>query len=519
MRPAGLALLLAAAACLEAPDYTGRVCDALNPCPGGYQCASDGRCAIEGADGGVLPGDASPLDAGERTDTGSLDAAGLDAAPSDGEHPDADPVDAGLWPDAEDPIEARCRDVVRHPASGWEARHFRLDGNGELGVCAGVEDLAGDGISRDYMSGGPLPGLTERFGSRYTATRTFQEGVHTLTLDHDDGLRVFIDGALVYERWQDGVQLGVTVRTPHLAAGPHQIAIEHYELQGFARIGFDYQRGCGALEAIQNGWTVGWFRLAQDGSLDRAACFGVETVQGGPLSLSYAGGAPALVAAQGVSDGFGFVARGRRSFTGATRFTFSHDDGLRVSVAGTAVYDGWTNGPQSNRQVEIYTVGTRDVELEGSELTGDAAWSVAWSSVCAIQTAPSPTAWRARYFPAVMNANGFALDRSTCLGAETITGAQLAAQWMGGAAGPPSGLGITEMWGAEYTGPRSFGANTTINLHHDDGLRVYSGAVLLYESWTAPQVITTSMVITAGDHDLRLEYFEWQGGAGIGFTW
>jgi hypothetical protein len=519
---AGLVLLCAAqVACLETPDYTGRSCDPLNPCPSGYECGSNGTCSAGGA---IFP-DAAALDALDPAqdarppgDALSFDSETTDSS-EDAGVADLGPADTGIPPDGGDVVRERCANPTGSPAIGWEARYFTLGSQNQLDTCLGVEDFMGDAITRDYGNGGPLEGVTDRFGARYTARRTFPQGVLTLLMSHDDGLRVLIDGATVYERWSDGVQLDVIARTPYLTAGPHDITVEHYENNGFSQIRFAFEEGCTRLDAPTGGWTVGYYRVDENRIIDPLDCFGVEYVPGAAITQSWGASAPAPVLAAGVTDRFAAVARGRRSIGGMTRFSMSHDDGLRVSVAGTRIYDGWTTGTRSNQQVDIYTVGVSEIVVEMHDLAGDASYSVAWTNVCAIQTAPSATSWRARYYPAVQAGSSWNLDRSICLGAETISGEQLLFDWMGGAAGPPQFLGIVEMWGAEYTGPRSFAQQTTINVYTDDGLRVYSGGTLLFDEWRAPQVLNTQLLITPGMHDLRLEYFEWQGGAGLHFTW
>src|SRR5947208_11973100 len=61
---AGLAMSLAA--CFSSPNYEGRLCGTLDPCPSGFIC-SDGRCAREGefldASSPFVDAESPPLDA------------------------------------------------------------------------------------------------------------------------------------------------------------------------------------------------------------------------------------------------------------------------------------------------------------------------------------------------------------------------------------------------------------------------------------------------------------------------
>lgn len=93
--PLLLALALGAASCVAEPDYTGRLCSAVDPCPSGFVCRA-GACAPAGLgpapDGGLAP---DAHDVGPAPDAAPLDAGLADAAPTDAAAPDASPPDAG----------------------------------------------------------------------------------------------------------------------------------------------------------------------------------------------------------------------------------------------------------------------------------------------------------------------------------------------------------------------------------------------------------------------------------------
>ena len=139
-----------------------------------------------------------------------------------------------------------------------------------------------------------------------------------------------------------------------------------------------------------------------------------------------------------------------------------------------------------------------------------------FDAVCDLPPASTSGVWFATYYPVTQTPSTWVLDRSTCIGAEVIRTNTL--EW-GVIPTLVSAAGYTSLWGAEYFGNRTFGTSMTVDVVHDDGLRVWSGSTLLYEDWTAPLVQTAQFTIFPGNHDLRLEYFENQGGEQLRVTW
>lgn len=528
----GVVSLVGLCACVSEPDYTGRLCSGLDPCPEGWICGAAGTCAPQGAsvDGGgadaaaqdARPPDVGPLDAGP-TDAGLEDAGLEDAEPADlgvdAGPPDSGPSDAGPG-DAGDPRLARCADPVEYPGQGWQVRFYDLPNLPEptFGACLGVDDIAGAGLDQFFgASEGPSPGVLD-FGAIWTARRTFDEGVWTLVLDHDDGVRVYIDGQLVYEDWDHGREAQATALTQYLTAGAHDIRIEHFDDDGEALLRFGGEHGCTRLEVPTTGWIVTYHGLTGADDIVPELCYGAETLTGPGIDLDHGLSAPAPVIAQGVDDDFAIIARTQRIMRGRTRFDALFDDGLRVFVGGTPVIDVWQDGTTRSRQATLHTLGMQQIQVEKYDEADQSRLRLGFDAVCDLPPASTSGVWFAAYYPVTYTTNPetWTLDRGNCLGAEVVTSNGL--DW---GSIPPvvSGAGYQSLWGAEYFGNRTFATSATVNVTHDDGLRVWSGSSLLYEDWTAPLVRTAQFTIPPGNHDLRLEYFENQGGEQLRVSW
>ena len=104
----------------------------------------------------------------------------------------------------------------------------------------------------------------------------------------DDGSRVFVDGQLVVNAWQDQ-NLATTTANKQMTAGDHTVVVEYYENAGGAAMQFDYQYrpdlGGFVTDAVASGLTLPTaFAFAPDGRIFIAQKGGaVRIVKNGSL--------------------------------------------------------------------------------------------------------------------------------------------------------------------------------------------------------------------------------------------
>jgi hypothetical protein len=77
----------------------------------------------------------------------------------------------------------------------------------------------------------PAPALSSAFSVRWQGYFRFDSGSYTFTAITSDGMRLFIDGTLVLDRWRDQSPYIYKVPRP-LSAGDHLITVEYYQQTG-----------------------------------------------------------------------------------------------------------------------------------------------------------------------------------------------------------------------------------------------------------------------------------------------
>jgi glucose/arabinose dehydrogenase len=128
----------------------------------------------------------------------------------------------------------RIADVT--PSGGYSAEYFA---NPSLSGTPAVtrQDSA---VNFDWGDGSPAPAIpADNFSARWTRSVQVAQGNYAFTVVGDDGLRLFVDGALILDRWVDQGPTSYTVTRP-LAAGTHVVVLEYYEHAGgaVARLNF-----------------------------------------------------------------------------------------------------------------------------------------------------------------------------------------------------------------------------------------------------------------------------------------
>jgi hypothetical protein len=268
--------------------------------------------------------------------------------------------------------------------AGWQAEYFNnrdLAGNPALFR----EDPA---IDFDWGTGSPAPWIpSDNFSVRWTRQLTFDPGYYRFSVQSDDGVRVWLDGGLVIDKWQplsgelhyvDGIYL----------SGQRQIRVDYFEQTGFARIKFWFSpSGTGSptppATPIPGSWQAYYFNnvdLSGNPALVRSEA---------AVDYNWGLGSPAA----GVIGLDRFSARWTTTLNlaaGRYRFTVLADDGARLWINNQLVIDAWrVQAPTTYTYDALLPSGSTPVKIEYFENTERAVVRLTWTSA-APPLSPNP---------------------------------------------------------------------------------------------------------------------------------
>jgi hypothetical protein len=235
--------------------------------------------------------------------------------------------------------------------------------------------------SIDFDWGGGSPDSRVRsddFTARWRGNFDFQSGQHDFVVTADDGVRLYIDGQLVLDRWFDQSPTTYTV-TRSLSAGKHEIVMEYYERGGgaVARLSFGRVSSGGTggsssnCDQVGNNFFVGCYYH------DKNFTNLVMTQNTGSIDFDWGGGSPD---SRVRSDDFAVRWRGDFDFaSGQHEFVVTADDGVRLYIDGQLVLDRWFDQAATTYTVtRSLSAGRHEIRLEYYERGEEAVARLSW---------------------------------------------------------------------------------------------------------------------------------------------
>jgi endonuclease YncB( thermonuclease family) len=109
----------------------------------------------------------------------------------------------------------------------------------------------------------------------------------------------------------------------------------------------------------------------------------------------------------------------------------------------------------------------------------------------------------------------------TLSGTPAFTRCEATVSYAWGSGGPGNGLG-TDNFSVRWTGRHQFAAGSyTFTIQTDDGARLWLDGQVVHEAWKDQGAVTyvVTRTLTAGEHEVSLEYYENGGGAVARLNW
>jgi len=260
---------------------------------------------------------------------------------------------------------------------GWASTFYA---NRDLLGSPTVTDCVNQ-INFNWGGGSPYPQMPgTNWSARFERTINVAPGNYQLRTVSDDGVRVWQDGNLVIDNWAE--QSPTERSTTVYLTGAHQFRVDYFQGGGGSSLIFSITptsgggSGGGGNIDINNAWEANyWNNVSLSGG---PAITRGEPHDRYPLDRDWGDGSPV----PGVIGNDNWSARWRGRFyfdPGDYTFKARADDGVRVSIDGIRVLDGWTDGHKEIQNTfRGVGSGQHEILIEYYERSGVAYNRVYW---------------------------------------------------------------------------------------------------------------------------------------------
>jgi glucose/arabinose dehydrogenase len=363
-------------------------------------------------------------------------------------------------------------------------------------------DLARDeeAIDHDWGSGSPAPNISaNRFVARWKRTISVAPGDYEFTATADDGVRLYVDGVRVIDKWIDEPPTTYRATLP-LDGGPHSVVMEYYENGGGAVAQLDYSKvDDGPEEAPYHAQ----FWNTPDAITPPAIPAGPPDLERDDetLDFDWDTGSPGA----GIAPDR-FAARWTKTVdlsAGVYRFSGVHDDGMRIYLDNVPILDKWQFGNEQYSVDRVVASGEHQLRIEYFE--GGSGARVEFSYERVGDWAQTDGGYAAEYFANPDLAGTPVLTR---------TDDSIDFDWSAGS--PGDGVPANN-FSARWTKSVDLaeGGAYKFTVTADDGFRLYIDGQIVLDKWLFQRrtTYTVARQLPQGSHQIVLEYFDGGGDA------
>lgn len=379
--------------------------------------------------------------------------------------------------------------------STWTATYFNSKNLSGAVVLQQQESA----INYDWGDNAPSPAVNkDNFSVRWTRTiNAPTSGTYRFSATMDDGMRIWIDNALLIDSWYDS-QVHSLSADVYLNAGDHAVKVEYYDAGGKAVAKVSWQPTANPGPAPFLNWKGEYF--------NNTSLSGTPVLTRDDTSIDFDWGVGSPEWNVVASDNFSV--RWTRSLTlseGRYRFYATADDGVRLWVNGRQLVNEWHEAGLVTYSAEIDLPGGGvPVQMEYYENVGGAVARLSWIKLS------GGSAWRGEYY-----------NNKTLSGTPVLTrdDAQVNFNWGQGSPGTNVNAdGFSVRWSRTLNltaGTYRFTATS------DDGVRIWVNGNMVINGWSdhKPETFTGDITLPGGGAQVVVEYYDSVGGAQIQMSW
>jgi uncharacterized protein YraI len=349
----------------------------------------------------------------------------------------------------------------------------------------------------------PGPGLgSSNWSARWTTIQYLNAGTYRFTISSDDGVRVYVDGQIILDRWVEQAPTTYYVNV-QVVAGNHAIQVDYFQGVGDASL------------------SVSWDYILAQSTAWLAQYYNNTDLAGSPIVSRYetridwfwGTGSPDPLLAP---DYFSARWTATLPFSAATyRFTLAGDDGVRLFIDNALIINQWRQQTITAYSIDVaLSAGLHTLRVEYFEATDKAIARLDYA--VAVGPPPYPGTqselWYGEYY-----ANPNLQGTASFIRFDGQSGLNFNWNNQSPLAGFPR-----ENFSVRWTRRIYFpGRPYVFYINADDGVRLYIDSTLIVDGWRVQALTSYRQVVdlTEGFHIVRLEYFQDRANAQIFMTW
>ncbi len=374
-------------------------------------------------------------------------------------------------------------------------------------------------INYDWGEGSPDPIVpVDNFSASYLGQFTFVDSNYDFTVTGDDGVRLYVDGIMVLDKWIDQSPHTYTV-TRSLTAGVHVIKFEYYENGGGAVAKLSWIQNENSpppppvtLSCSSTGTNafIGCYYNNKD-----FTALALTRTENYPLNYDWDLGSPD---ASINPDTFSAVFSGQFTFeTAEYVFTVSGDDGVRLFVDGQVVLDKFFDQPVTTYTLtRVFSAGVHEIRLEYYDNYWQATAKLSWVKTSSLPSDPATTC----NVPAIDAFKACYYDNADFTNLK-LTRADSAINFNWGQTSPDP-LVSPDTFSASWLGAFTFNASTyEFVATADDGIKLFiDGQIVIDQFHDQPATTYTKIIdLTAGEHIIKVFFYDNYGDAVSKVIW
>lgn len=361
--------------------------------------------------------------------------------------------------------------------------------------------LTQDEININYLwEYGPPEDLLpqDNFSVRWSKTENFVGGEYEFSLTTDDGMRVFLDGNIIYDAWFDQSPTN-HIFTTSITPGEHTLVVEYYENEWEARAAFEYRKTGETPPPPDDFYTLEMWNWEGQSPPTFPTTDPIISSAVNEINEDWGQNAPYPELSEDK-----FMARWTKQIdfeSGIYVFETVSDDGVRVMIDGETIINEWNDhGATLHTSEQLLAAGNHTVVVEYYENGWDAVANFNFNKKTDSLPIPADI-YRAEYW----NVSGFGIPAREADYIEEVEVVNF--DW--GQGSPAPGIGV-DKFVVRFSSIQTFENGVyKIQTTTDDGVRVYIDGELVIDNWTDHGSTIDEFTYTLnGEHEVVMEYYE-----------